>query len=89
MNVKSLVYSRSSPFELFPHTRQQLSTNCIKSLVYSRTEPSESSLLEGTSFEAQFRSISSKLQAVFLSTSLAALFFCVSISETQKKNWCD
>ena len=58
MNFKTLVYDRSSPPESFPPTHQQLP----KSLVYSRTEPTESSQLEGTSFEAQFRSVSSKLQ---------------------------
>jgi len=73
MNIKSLVYSRSSPLKLFPHTQQQtLSKNCIKSQVYSRM-PTESSLLEGTSFEAQFRSVSSKLQTVLSGCHLAVV----------------
>ena len=65
MNFKSLVYDRSSPFESFSDTRQQLTTSSVKSLVYSRIEPTASSQLEGTSFESQFRSVSSKFKTVF------------------------
>jgi len=64
MDWKSLVYSRSLPSQPVLRTQQQSAAERVKSLVYSRIEPSASSLLEGTSFESQFRSVPSKLQTV-------------------------